>query len=347
MPFARPSLRELIARARADIAPLIDTVLGRRSVEDVLARVLAGATHELHGRMAWVHSQSLPDRCNRARLEQWAADLFIDPPYAAAKALAVTVHDTTGDVLVPDGTEATRDDLVRYVSIGSTLVGGGGFNLTAVQWEAVETGPEANGVGTLTIDTAIPNVDSEADIVYPGARGGRDAETTPELRARVLAEFAPRHEDYIALAKEVLGVARVWTTPGPGTVTVYHLRIAPEGDGWLFPTTEEVEELQEHLDEYSSVLVDVTAVAPTAQAVNITLTAEPDGDLDVRAAIEAELQSLFTREAAPGQTMLLTHIDEAVSRAEGETDHDVTAPAADVAASSSAHILVLGTVTWS
>ena len=70
----------------------------------------------------------------------------------------------------------------------------------------------------------------------------------------------------------------------------------------------------------------------------------------MRAVVEAELEDLLTREGevddgSGSGTILLSHIREAISVATGETDHTLTAPAADVTFSLG-EIAVMGTVTW-
>jgi uncharacterized phage protein gp47/JayE len=70
----------------------------------------------------------------------------------------------------------------------------------------------------------------------------------------------------------------------------------------------------------------------------------------VQAAVQAELEDLFRREAgvedgAGSGTVLLSHIREAISRAEGETDHVLVSPAADVTLSAG-EIATVGNLTF-
>ena len=62
-------------------------------------------------------------------------------------------------------------------------------------------------------------------------------------------------------------------------------------------------------------------------------------------AIEAELADLIRRESEPGGTLLVSHIREAISTAQGETDHELTSPTADVTVQAT-QITTLGTVTF-
>lgn len=65
----------------------------------------------------------------------------------------------------------------------------------------------------------------------------------------------------------------------------------------------------------------------------------------MRAAVEAQLRDLHNREAGLGDSLLLTHIAEAISTATGETDHKLTSPLADVTAATN-QLLVFGGITW-
>ena len=87
----------------------------------------------------------------------------------------------------------------------------------------------------------------------------------------------------------------------------------------------------------------------TASPLDLTINALTPDTPAVRAAIEAEIADLLRREGEPGGTILVSHVREAISTAEGETDHEVTliegASPADVTYAANV-IPVPGTVTW-
>ena len=68
------------------------------------------------------------------------------------------------------------------------------------------------------------------------------------------------------------------------------------------------------------------------------------------AAARAALRDLFFRESVPGGSIPHSHLFEVVSGVQGEVDHQFTAPAMTTGgvfqASSFAHLLVLGTITF-
>jgi len=75
MAWDRPSLEKLIRRAESDIEtklPTVDAFL-RRSVENVLAKIQAGAAHSLHGHLQWLSRQLLVDQAEVSFLERHAS----------------------------------------------------------------------------------------------------------------------------------------------------------------------------------------------------------------------------------------------------------------------------------
>src|SRR3546814_9357991 len=112
----------------------------------------------------------------------------------------------------------------------------------------------------------------------------------------------------------------------------------------IIPLPADVDAVADYLDALRPVTAEVVVFAPTAHAVDFTITATP-ATVAVKAAIEAELRDLLQREGEPGGTILLTHIREAISIAAGETDHVLVSPVANVVAAAG-HLPVFGAITW-
>ena len=75
MPFERPSLGKLIARAQADMSgrlPGTDPLL-RRNLVAIIARMSAGTAHGLYGYLDWLALQLMPDTAETEHLERWAS----------------------------------------------------------------------------------------------------------------------------------------------------------------------------------------------------------------------------------------------------------------------------------
>ena len=131
---------------------------------------------------------------------------------------------------------------------------------------------------------------------------------------------------------------------GPGTVGLAFVR--DNDTPSIIPDAGEVTQVQEYIDERRPITVEFTAFAPATQAVNFTIDLLSEDTTEIRDAVIAELNDLFFREAAPGGTLLISHIREAISIAAGETDHILNAPVANIVAPAGT-LLVVGTFTWS
>ncbi|MBO3274120.1 baseplate J/gp47 family protein [Pseudomonas schmalbachii] len=351
MPFARPTLTELIKRVTSDIASRLVSQAGsvlRRSLIGILGRVYAGAVHLLYGYLDWIARQAIPDTAESEYLERWAAIWKITrrPATFAVGPVEVTAN---APITLLAGTMFQRQDGAQYASLVDVdLVAG----TNAVDLLAVEPGAAANtpaGI-SLTLLSPVAGVQSTATILGDGIRSGTDVEDDASLCERLLARIQQPPQggavsDYVAWAKEVPGVTRVWVYPmqmGPGTVTVMFTTdddpISP------IPDAATVAEVQAHIDEERPVTATVYVVAPVGDPLNFTIKLSPN-TASVRAAVTAELSDLLLREAEPGGTILISHIREAVSIAAGEVDNQVIAPAADVV-SPQGHMSLMGTITF-
>jgi uncharacterized phage protein gp47/JayE len=352
MAFDRPSLAALITRIEADFVSRLELegALLRRAVVRVLARVVAGATHMLHGHLEYVARQIFPDLSDDAFLVRQAALYGLaktSPGYAQAT-LDLTGTDTS---VVPEGTIFLRADGVEYETDAEVEIGDGfptgtaEVDVTAVL--AGEDGTLTAGV-VLTLESPIAGVDSSATVAE-SLTDGSDEETTDELRVRLLARLdEPPHggtsADYVAWAKEVSGVTRVWVDPGglgAGTVVVRFVR---DNDASPIPDAGEVSDVQDKLDEEAPAHATPTAVAPTALARDFTITIDPDTS-DIRDAVEAELEDLLLREGEPGGTILLSAIRTAIGTSAGVEDYTLTSPVADVTHTAN-QIPTMGVITW-
>lgn len=339
--FDRPTLRDLVTRTLADaLSRLADTDQLRRADATVYARVLAGASHEMHGHLQWIAEQVIYDTADAEFLERWASLWKITRKPAAAAQGSVTA---SGAGLVPAGTLYRRGDGGEFAALASSAVPG------VVPVQAVAVGADGNTpAGTeLSLMTPIAGVSTVA--VVAEISGGADEELDASLRDRFLARIrrAPNGGsagDYVQWALQVPGVTRAWVFPqelGASTVTVRFVR---DGDTPIIPDALEVQAVQDHLNVVRPVTAQVHAFAPTAVPLPFSILLAPSTP-EARAAVAASLADLLQREAAPGATILLSHIREAISTAAGERDHTLTVPAANVVHTPS-QMAVMGAITW-
>lgn len=345
MAFDRPTLRELITQMTTDAEREAGAKQLRQSNLRVLPKVFAYACHGLYGFIAWILKQLFPDTAERQFLERQASIQGIYRRAASKATGTLTVSYTEGATL-PVGTIFMADDQTRYETTAEPEVGS-----YTVPVQCLETGTIGNREAGQTYTLVSPVVGVDAEAVGSEMAGGAEAESDESLRKRLLFRLQnpPRggaKEDYIAWAEEVPGVTRSWCFPkeqGIGTVVV---RFATDGmteDG--IPTSGMVQIVSDYIAEVAPVTATPYVVAPVAKPVNFRIKdLIPDSE-SVRAQVEAELKSLFIKEAHPGEALKLTHIQQAISSAAGEDDYELLEPTADVPADST-QLLVVGEVTY-
>lgn len=355
MPFARPTVAELISRVRGDLRGRleVDGPILRRAMVDVLGIVWGGAVHTLYGYLDWLSRQLFGDTADREALLQKAAMYGITPTPAAFGTGNVTATGTNG-VVIPVGTILRLDDVTSYrVTTGQTIAAG----TATLPVTAVLAGDAANVPATtpLTFESPILGVNATATVATGGIVGGVDEEGTEEVRDRYLLRLREppqggADQDYEAWAIAVAGVTRAWVYPhelGLGTVVVRFVR--DNDAGGIFPDAGEVAAVQTKLAAERPITAVVTAAAPTQLAVAFTIQVVPN-NADTRAAVTAELVDLLRRVAEPGDgiargKILLSQIRTAIGVAENVTDYTLTVPPADVLPGVG-QLPVVGVITW-
>lgn len=344
MPFETPSLPVLIKRTQSDLAS--DSL--RQSDAQVLARTLSGAAFGLYGYLDWIAEQILPDTADESTLERIAA-LRLNQARKAAVAASGSVSFTAaaGAVLDVDTVlQASDGRSFKVTAAGTTHAG---LNTATVQ--AIDAGTLGNADAGLSLIAVQPlqGIGSTFTVLAPGLTGGVARETLESLRARVIRSYrvipqGGSAQDYETWSLEVPGITRAWCRGnylGPGTVGVFVMR---DDDPQPIPNAAQLAQVQAHIEPLRPVTADVYVLAPVMKPVAYQLRLTPDTSA-VRAAVEAQLRDLHNREAGLGDSLLLTHIAEAISTATGETDHKLTSPLADVTAATN-QLLVFGGITW-
>ncbi|MFZ5446997.1 MAG: baseplate J/gp47 family protein [Myxococcota bacterium] len=355
MAFVRPTLSELVTRISGDFVTrlALPGALVRRSVVGVFARVLAGAVHMLYGHLEYLARQIFPDQSDDAFLIRQAAVFGLTkvPPSYARATLEFT---GTNGTVIPAGTIVVRADGARYRTLADSPIGG---STTYIETQAVEAGAASTiAPGTaFTLESPINGINALVGVDSVDA-DGTDEETTESLRARLLARIAdPPHggtaADYVAWAKSVAGVTRVWVTPGgrgPGTVLVRFVR---DDDAIPIPSSGEVAQVRAYLLTRAPAVVAGTpgnsglyVEAPVAAPVNFTIGVTPN-TVAVKDAVSASLRALLAR-VEPGGTLLTSTVHTAIGTASGLTDYTLALPAYDTAFAPD-QIPTMGTITWS
>lgn len=344
MPFETPTLPALISRTTADLAS--DAL--RKSDAQVLSRALSGAAYGLYGYLGWIAQQILPDTADESTLERQAL-LRLETPRIAAQTASGSASFQAAAGAVLDADQVLQASDGRQYRVSAPVTTTSGINTASL--EAVDGGALGNADAglVLTLVQPVVGVDDTFTVLAPGLTGGTDRESIESLRARVIRSYqviphGGDADDYVTWALECAGVSRAWTVKnyvGPGTVGVFFVR---DGDGNIIPDANEIAFVQAYLETKAPVTAEVYALAPVLKTVNYKIKLTPDTTA-VRTAVMAELADLHEREAGLGETLLISHIREAVSSAEGEADNVVVSPTANVTAGAN-ELLTVGTITW-
>lgn len=347
MPYAKPSLPDLIEDARADIEAHLPEVDAHatNSVANVLSHVQAGGLHGLYGFLDWLSRQILPDTCDADILVRRAAQRGQTYLPAVNATGPLSVAGTNGAVL-PADTILQASNGQQYRVVADAAVG----------TDAIVVATEAGAAGNLpagarlALLSPVAGVQGTLTVAPAGLTGGADIESTERLRQRhlELLRMPPQGgslSDYAQWAREAHpDVTRVWPSDENGPPYVLVRFVCDDLADGPIPPAAVVQAVQDYITMKRPVTARPTVLAPIADPVTLSISLVPD-TLAVRDAVEAELRDLFRRKAEPGGRIPLSHIREAISIAAGEEDHQVVSPAADIV-SAVGHFPILAGVTW-
>ena len=161
MAFNRPSLKTLLQRIRTDIESRLEgaDAFLRRSVEGVLALVLTGASHGLHGHIAWVADQIMPDTADLKYLKRWAG-LWGIFQKDAVKAVGPVKFTGTNSTVIPAGTDVQRSDGEIFKTDAEVTIAGGEADADVTAVMAGANGNTEDGA-TLSLVSPIAGINSD------------------------------------------------------------------------------------------------------------------------------------------------------------------------------------------
>lgn len=348
MPITRPTLSTLVTRISGDIqggvsatAPLLQS-----SVLSVLARVFAGSCHLLWGFLQWISQQVMPDTAEAEYLERWSAIYGIYRTPATYASGEVEVSGTNGTTL-PAGTVFVASG-VEYASEADETIASGTATLVITALTPGSVGSLAEGQ-VLDLLQPVAGVQSAGVVLASGLTPASDAETDEALRTRLLARIqnppqGGSEADYIEwmLANTDIAPTNAWVYPnydGAGTVGITFTV-----SGGPVPSGGQVTDMEAYIQELAPVTAQVICFAPSLQSVDLTIHISPD-TVALRNLVSESLEDYFAREGAPGSTLYLSQINEAIASVDGIIDHSLTVPVANVVLGAG-EIAELGTITW-
>jgi uncharacterized phage protein gp47/JayE len=216
MPFPRPTLSTIVQRNENEVQTSVEgaDLSFKESMLKIFCRLLAGASHEMHGRLSWMFDQIMPDVAEASYLERWSTIWGITRNLGEEAQGNVTCTGVAS-TSIPAGSRLVRSDGWLFsVDTATQLDGAGQASVPVTSTEIGENGNTAAGA-TLTFQTPIPNVDPNATVESGGLTGGSENESDASLLLRLLERISqPPHGgaefDYPRWAKEVAGVTRAW-----------------------------------------------------------------------------------------------------------------------------------------
>lgn len=351
MPFERPTLAQLIARARADIATRFDSGSAdlRGTPEEVLAISQAGLTHGLHGHLKYLSKQLLADLADDDFLLRHAAIYGLERTAATPATGQLTITGTESAVC-PTGTVWQRPDGTLYTQAADVTIESG-VSTAVVTAQVGGVAGNADVGAKLTLAAPVTGIIATATVSGDGLADGVDLETLDSLRERLILRLQTPPSgggpgDYVRWAREVAGVTRAWEYPamlGPGTVGVRF--VMDNQVGSIIPDSGMVSTVHAYLNGKAPVTAQVVVLAPVAVQLDLILAVTPSTSA-VKAAVTAAVAAFIRSTAEPGSTILISQLNEAIAIAAGETDHILSLPTGNVAHTAN-QIAVPGTITWS
>lgn len=351
MPFARPTLKVIRDRVLADVKARfgITSVIPRRSLLRDLTDAFGAGLHGNHGHIEYMSRQLFVHSMEAEYLDQ-EASLYKITRKAATFATGNVVFTGTDGSVIPAGTVVQRGDGAEFLVGDDGVIAGGTVTVTVTARVAGVDGDTEAGV-SLSLVSAIAGVSSSGNVDVDGIAGGIDTETDTALRQRILArKRQPPHGgasfDYENWALEVAGVTRAWVYPnhlGLGTVG---LAFVMDDSDPIIPDAAKVAEVQAYIEDLTRkpVTAQLEVFAPVAYAIDLDISLSPN-TAAVQAAVTAEIADFLRREGEPGATIYLSRINEAISVAQGEENHVLTSPVADIVLSTG-EIPVIGAINF-
>ena len=334
MALNRPTVSELITRIRGDVDSRlagIDPRL-RRSLTEAIVVAHAGATHALYGELDAIALDALPDTAEGDALLRWLAMYKVTGVLGSPATGEGTATGVSGTE-IPAGSLLQLGNGTEFLTLGSVTISGG---VATLSLEAVASGFAGNAdtASILNFVSPIAGVNLSVAVDAPGLLGGADADEDDDLQAALVTRIQnPTQGGNIADFKrwvfEIGGVTRRWVfrpSIGSALVGVVFVR---DDESPITPDAAEILEVQDYLDIRRPMGSRPVVVAPVLVPLDLTMSLTPN-TAAVQAAVTAEFVDMLLRHAAPSGTVLLSEINQGISLAEGETDHNVTIPLADV-----------------
>lgn len=319
MPFTRPALAVIYNRMKADFeselkqsgwADQVNWV--PRSLLLISLAVTAGGIHLLYGFLVQLSRELF--FATAVELLDWHAQLLDRPRLPAVKAIGEVRFTGTDTTVIDAGTEIQTPDGTIYTTDAQVTITGG---IADADITARVSGSAGNvEAETMELVSPIIGVDSVVTVLVQ-PNGGVDQETDEALVARLYQRTrnppgSGNKGDYERWALEIPGVGRVWVKSaeeweGAGTVGVI---IATESLEIVDPAVKS--NVEDNIENNRPISAVVSVVNPEPIDCYLHVSISPDTET-LRTDITAKLNETFVVDSSPGGTILLSHLNKAIS----------------------------------
>jgi uncharacterized phage protein gp47/JayE len=336
MPWATPTLRQVRSLTRDYVLSQLGAkAMIPNSVLRIMSDAMAGLGNLAYLYLDWLAKQLMPDTAEKVWLDRFGIIWLTNADgskgrKAATYASGVVQFFGAPTTIIPIGTVLGGANVVQYQTVSAATIDASGQGTSnAIALTAGTVGNLPDGT-TMTPQPGISGVDSAA--LFGDMGGGVDIETDDQLRERILLRIqnppmGGAQADYVNWALAVPGVTRAWAACeiGPGTMTVRFLMDDLYPDNHGLPTQADIDAVNEYIDSKRPVTVkDCFVMAPILYFYDITIYNLTTDTPTVRGNIETSIANMEFARSRPGQMMYRSWVDEAISQALGEEDHELT-----------------------
>lgn len=329
----------------------------RGPTEYAIATAQAFAILLLQTAISRAARNNVPSVAEPRIMRLWAAFFGVIPKSASQNVGQATFAATTGATL-PAGTSVRLRNGVEFTVDADVTESGDGTVTAALT--AVLYGPAGRAVaGTpIFLGSPVAGITTEGVVDTGGISLGQNSESDASVLARLLERLRDPPKggtdaDFRRWVRATPGVAadRVWIYNstrkpewGPSSViTLFSVVPISESGYDPVPTVGEVEAVQAYVQPFAPIdVLAYKALAVGSEPLDPQIQLEDDTS-DKRSAVTAALRELLRARQAPGGTIRISDLNEAIAGAIGDDDHVLVYPTGNVTAVDDEAIIVLGT----
>lgn len=327
MSFTRPTLTTINTRVETDITSRLTggAALLRIMFLKILAKAIAAVSHTLHGNIQNVSQMLFVRTAIGEFLESKAFERGLTRT-PAVKATGQIQFTGTNGSNIPLGTIVQDANGQAFTTDTGVSISGGVATVNATC-----SVPGINGnipvSSSMSVLSPLTGVNSGV-ISYSAFTGGSDIESDDSLKKRLLLVIQTpgnggNKTDYQDWSLEIAGVAKSFIFPaysGPGTVGVVITALGADPA----PSSGLIASVQSNINTKAPVTAAATVFGITKINFRIGVSIPTAQNTpSIQSAIKSSLASLLSAEAAPGGTLLLTHIQDAILNS-GVTNYIIT-----------------------